>query len=295
MLQRVRNGFTLIELLVVMAIIATLMALLLPAIQKVREAANKMSCGSNLRQIGIALHNFHNDYGYFPAADGGNQYSAFTALLPYLEQDAVARQYDPSLPPTVPPNSLVTTLPLKSYLCPSMNPPPIVQSTAYSSYAACAGSRYAWAHTDPARYGEPNGVIIPAPSGRVRIADIRDGTSSTFLVGEMHYNLSNYTFSQPSDPNFGRPRAGNTSWPMGYPSFSFGTTYVRMNTKTYVAPPAPDAAETSGLAAFRSDHLVGCNFAFGDGAVRFLHDRIRLENYRALATRAGSEIITEDY
>ena len=121
-------AFTLIELLVVIAIIALLMALLLPAVQKVREAANKMICASNLRQVGIAMHHYHLDYNKLPPVltDGGANFgytSGFTLILPYIEQDNVAKNYKPELPPTVPPNSTIADKPIKVLLCPTMEHP----------------------------------------------------------------------------------------------------------------------------------------------------------------------------
>jgi prepilin-type N-terminal cleavage/methylation domain-containing protein/prepilin-type processing-associated H-X9-DG protein len=136
--RRGQAGFTLIELLVVIAIIGILMALLLPAIQKVREAANKMLCGSNLRQIGIALHNYYGDYNKFPPGNvtegnccgtrGGTNWAV--ELLPYIEQDALAKRYDHRYVPNVamipngfsnehPNNKLVREAFIKMYTCPS--------------------------------------------------------------------------------------------------------------------------------------------------------------------------------
>jgi prepilin-type N-terminal cleavage/methylation domain-containing protein/prepilin-type processing-associated H-X9-DG protein len=296
-----RRGFTLIELLVVIAIIAILIALLLPAVQKVREAASRIQCANNLKQIGLAAHSYHDSHRQFPPAGTSSFASAFTAILPYMEQEPLAKLYDPNLPPTAPPNDRASKLPVKSYLCPSMQLPPVLQSTAYSSYAFCAGSRYAWAHTNTGLYGEPDGVIIPShnqpagPSGPaiaapvVRITDVTDGTSGTFLAGEMGFQLREYRFT--SGPDAGQVRGGNTSWPWGYPSYSFGTTQVMMNTRTHAAD-----LQVSGLTAFRSDHPAGCNLLFADGSVRFLADGgLDLANYRALGTRAGGEVVRGDF
>src|SRR5262245_60623542 len=119
------RGFTLIELLVVIAIIVILMSLLLPAIQKVREASNRLQCGNNLKQIGIALHNFHGDYGRFPSSDrvpGVNnspRHSWMTYLLPYVELQNLEKQYNYSYSWGDPVNLPVTSTRIKIFQCPS--------------------------------------------------------------------------------------------------------------------------------------------------------------------------------
>jgi prepilin-type N-terminal cleavage/methylation domain-containing protein/prepilin-type processing-associated H-X9-DG protein len=289
-MRRRRDGFTLLELLVVIAILGILLALLLPAIQKVREAANRMVCASNLRQIGIALHHYHNDYKHFPHVQGANFSSAFTAILPYVEGDNIEKRYNYDFQPADSINLPATTQRVKIFRCPTMMPPLHEQLTSYSSYAFCVGTKFPFgAVTTP-----DDGVLIrrdPAqPHFFTRIEDIHDGTSNTFVVGEMGFQLEDYDFS--SGPYAGSPRQGNTSWPWGYPSYSFGSTLVMMNTKKHSNP---NGILGSGLHAFRSDHLQGCNFLFADGAVHFLHDGIDLTTYRALSTRKGGEVVHLDF
>src|SRR5688572_5497309 len=197
--QRAR-AFTLIELLVVIAIIAILIALLVPAVQKVRDAAARTQCQNNLKQIGLALHNYHDSYKRFPTANSATFGSAFTLILPYVEQENIRKIYDVKLPPTSPPNSTVTNLPIHIYICPSMlqpPSPPAAYSTHYASYAVCVGSNDAWAAPPD------NGAIVRSnatgnpvsiDTGK-RMTDIIDGTSNTFLVGEMGYQLKDYSFS----------------------------------------------------------------------------------------------------
>jgi prepilin-type N-terminal cleavage/methylation domain-containing protein/prepilin-type processing-associated H-X9-DG protein len=283
-----RQGFTLIELLVVIAIIAILIGLLLPAVQKIREAANRTKCNNNMKQVGLALHNYHDTFDRFPNANSPTFGSCFTLILPFVEQDNIRRVYDVNLAPTAPPNNTVTGLPVNIYLCPTMKPPPApaaAYTTHHASYAACIGSNDAWAPPAPdngviVRSNATGGAVAVTPG--VRITDVTDGTSSTFLVGEMGYQLKDYTFS--SGTYAGQVRGGNTSWAFGYASYSFGSTKILLNTIT------PPTSVTDRLQTFRSDHTGGGNFLYTDGHVRFVRDGMDPVLYTAFGTRAGGEL-----
>lgn len=281
--RRLRPAFTLIEVLVVIAILAVLVGLLLPAIQVVREAANRTQCQRQLKQMALAAHTYHDAYHKFPTASSSTYVSAFALLLPMLEGENLTRKYDSSKSPTDPANLAVTTVPVPTFLCPSMIPPQVRQSTALSSYAVCIGSNYAWGT------GPDNGLIVRGQFGSVKIGDVKDGLSNTLMIGEMGFQLRDYTFT--SGPDAGKVRGGNTSWPYGYASYSFGSTLVMLNTMKY----GPTLLE-GGLHAFRSDHAGGSSFAFGDGSVRFVRpDGLDLAAYWALGTRAGAEAVAVDF
>ena len=230
------------------------------------------------QQIGLALHNYHEVTNRFPNANTPHLASLFAGILPYIEQVNVQRMYDFTKTPTTPPNDKVLAIPISIYRCPSMLKPEVQQSSAWSSYAASIGTVYAWgADLDDGavvRYAtNPNGTVM---------AFMVDGTSNTYVVGEMGYQLRNYQFA--SGPHAGQNRGGNTQWPWGYASYSFGSSLVPMNTKLHASP-----LEASGLHGFRSDHPTGCNFTFTDGSVHFLSDNIDFSLYRALSTRCGGE------
>lgn len=307
--HRSRSAFTLIELLVVIAIIAVLIGLLVPAVQKVRESANRLKCSNNLKQIALATTMYHDANNAYPYAtldrQPGETVSSFATgfllILPYLEQDQVARRYNPKLPRNSVDDSdgdghtnasLQRTL-IPTYICPSMTPPtgPLggAENRAYCSYLFSSGTQDAVLHPYWALYGLTSppawdGVIVPidnpltVPTSPNRhphaVASVLDGVSNTFLVGETDF----------------MPRGVPSTlyggvWAYGFIGYAWGTTHHPFNKHDHTTTP---------YGAFRSQHLGGGNFAFADGSVRFVRQGIDPITYRALSTRAGGEVAQLD-
>jgi prepilin-type N-terminal cleavage/methylation domain-containing protein/prepilin-type processing-associated H-X9-DG protein len=298
---RVRPGFTLIELLVVIAIIGVLISLLLPAVQSAREAARRTQCKNNIKQIALAVHNYHDTYNQLPYAvmdrlprETVDTYTTgFISILPFLEQDAMAKKWDPKLPrnSTVDndgdglTNAILQTMLIPTFTCPSMNPPsaPLAENRAYCSYLFAAGTQ----NVELFHYGSPepafNGAIVPlknpekvgnesSPNRQItRMASLTDGTSNTLLVGETDFKPQGV----PSTSYGG-------VWAYGYIGYTWGTTFHPLNKHNNTGPV---------YGAFRSEHTGGVNFALADGSVRFLRDTIEYAAYQTLGTRAGNEVV----
>jgi prepilin-type N-terminal cleavage/methylation domain-containing protein len=310
-----RAAFTLIELLVVIAIIAVLIGLLLPAVQKVREAAARTQSLNNLKQIGLATHMFHDANDRFPASNyataaGGSGssssthaklYSAFTDILPYIEQEAVSKLWQPGLsssdttpgPDGVATNKSLSQLTLKTFVAPAM-PVPNAAELGWSSYGFCAGNRV----VDPAvdlYASKADGVIIPAIHGKVTLNSVTDGTSNTFLAGEMHWTIRGWTYT--SGPLIGQPRTGRTFWANGHPYVSWVWTNTPMNThdEPAVAPDknAPDWWQRA-IYSFRSVHTQGVHFVLADGSTRLIPQSTPHPMYQEMGSRNGGGIVTLD-
>jgi prepilin-type N-terminal cleavage/methylation domain-containing protein len=268
--RRTHRGFTLIELLVVIAIIAVLIGLLLPAVQKVREAAARMSCSNNLKQLGLAMHGFHDIYGKFPyprSGGGQNRHTWALLLLPFIEQDNVFKTYQATLAgvtKTDGMNNNTSTDPqmvaarqaaVSVFLCPSRRgtgtlSPITAGSTVTgvpSDYAACIGDSGTVPTTGVFSLVNSNHML----SGR-KIADIADGTSNTLMIGEKHIVLGFL-----NDP------------------IQDGMIYSGGETQTYsrrAGPSNPLAiSNTTAISnQFGSWHTGIVQFVFADGGVRGL-------------------------
>ena len=300
-----RRGFTLIELLVVIAMIAILIALLLPAVQQAREAARRTQCKNNLKQIGLAIHNYHDVYTTFPTVNcGGVRNSSlsgtsfFASILPMIDNASIYKQYDFNRGNRDPENQEAVGQVLPFYLCPSS---PLRRSVpscdgdggrAPGNYAACIGSKDFNQYWSFMRLPRPNldGAFVYTDSqpGRTGFRDILDGTSSTLMIGETAYNLPDYTFR--SGDCAGQSRYSFTYWANPFPGSTAATTEYDFNPHDIKDDGVFDPNWTR---SFRSDHVGGVQFTFSDGSVQFVSENIDSELLDALATRAKGEVVGE--
>jgi prepilin-type processing-associated H-X9-DG protein/prepilin-type N-terminal cleavage/methylation domain-containing protein len=295
-----RVAFTLVELLVVIAIIAVLIGLLLPAVQKVRAAAARAKCANNLKQIGLALQNYHDTYRAFPPGyvsgvnsagdDTGPGWGWAAMLLPQIEQTALYQSINFNLPIESAAISAVRTTPLPTYLCPADNPLPTW--TAYSRNLTTGAPVAAICDVASANYVGVFGKTEPGVDGegmffrnsQVAIRDISDGTSQTVAVGERSHNLGEATW-------VGAVTGASLYNPAAGPQVENASGMVLGHAGDMAGPGAPN----SELNQFASLHGSGINVAFADGHVSFLPSSMDYRVFAALATRAGGETISGDY
>jgi len=292
-----RQAFTLIELLVVIAVIAMLVAILLPAVQQAREAARRNTCKNNLKQIGLALHNYHDTYDVMPSGYQISPYvrPAFVAILPFMEATAQADMYDETLVFSHEKNALLKDKMPAVYVCPSADGAGLPSSVdgAQSADYACAANAYL---ISTGRNDIQGGMNRSGKCHRFR--DITDGLSCTIVV----YESAGRVFQRYSDPACDALKiTGFTSarWWTGYNNgegFRQEISYLSSPTSTYpsartrVGPVMND--NNAGGKPF-SFHPGGIQTVFADGSVHFLGESLPLETVQSLAVANDGKTIGE--
>ena len=327
-MQKNRSGFTLIELLVVIAIIAILIGLLLPAVQKVREAANRMKCTNNLKQMGLALHNYHDANTLFPPGGTsanfgpdtmGSGYSVQMFLLNFIEQNNLCNTMNMMMSADDMANSVSQGATVPTYLCPSDPMTTLPPGMAGTNYRANFGVSIVNSY-GPSDTNKVN-ANLPAPNGgffvdsRYRMADISDGTSNTAAFSEHIKGDFSNAISTPNADTYqpgtypGTPDdalaqcnaidvtnlafQGDSN--AGAPWVQDGATRTRYY---HAFPPGsrscqfpPERVSTTA----NSSHDGGVNVALFDGSVHFVSNNISLATWRALGTRNGGESLGSDW
>jgi prepilin-type N-terminal cleavage/methylation domain-containing protein/prepilin-type processing-associated H-X9-DG protein len=297
-----RTGFTLIELLVVIAIIAVLIALLLPAVQQAREAARRTQCRNNLKQIGLALHNYHDAHLTFPSGwigvtagvptphDGSNGAGWGTMILPYVDQANLYNLFNSHVNIENPLNDAFRLTPLSMFRCPSDSQPDrfLIEEEGSPGTVIC--------ELPTANYVADFGTIEidgcenapgtpPVSSGGqclgdgaffhnsvIKLKDLTDGTSNTLIAGERRTNVTLGWYST----WVGRVAEGEEA-------------FQRVTGSQDHTPNHPDAHFDD----FSSTHEGGAHFVLGDGHVRFISENIDTRLYQALGTIRGGEVLGE--
>jgi len=307
--DRPSRAFTLIELLVVIAIIGVLVALLLPAVQAAREAARRAQCLNNLKQIGLAMHEYHGTHDSFPPGyvsnTQGNQpngqetgpgWGWGAMILNNLEQGALYNSVNFSLPTTDPGSQTARMSRLSVFLCPSNaggsalltisdgSGKVLLSDLSAGQYVAVAGQ---W---EPEEFAAMNNGVFYRNS-KIGMRDITDGSSTTLMAGERSQNVADATWT--GMVPFGQA-CNNPSWPV----HDCETANVLVLGHTGPSPVEPwvdvPNSKKAGVDDFHSLHPGGCNFLFCDGSIRFVKETVNPPVFSFLSTRAGGEVVSAD-
>jgi prepilin-type N-terminal cleavage/methylation domain-containing protein/prepilin-type processing-associated H-X9-DG protein len=300
-------GFTLIELLVVIAIIAILIGLLLPAVQKIREAAARLQCQNNLKQLGLALHNYHSTYGAFPPEQTTNPQNSWTPyMLPYIEQDNLYKLYrfdlgivgndDRKYNTSAPANATgANTARVPGFLCPS---------------APSSTSRIGQYNREVRDYSATATIPVPNPyltvqpptdSSNVgvlginvsrKLTEITDGTSNTLLLAEDAGKTGHWQMGTFISLGIGNGAWSATSTSVKLRGFRPPTPAPAPPSGCTTCQPGPCAINCENNDEIYSFHSDGANVLLADGSVHFLAASTDINIVAALITRAGGEVVS---
>ena len=314
-----RRGFTLIELLVVIAIIAVLIALLLPAVQQAREAARRSQCKNNLKQLALALHNYHDVYTAFPInyRPSGTTFDDATysvwswmqSTLPYIEQGNLYDTLVPGAPmETHAPSKLASETPIATFLCPSDSTSQggmlagrsdIADANlrkAVTNYKACLGQNWEWAtFNSPGRgknSGQTNGLVFcdglicPTTSGTT--------PSDPAWIGGNQSNMGSISDGTTNTFAIGEAVAGWSQWNWWFNcNASTATCAIPLNYRKGLVDLQANAHDWNRNYSFFSQHTGGAQFAMCDGSVQFISDNINQDTYQNLGSLSGGEVVGE--